>query len=179
MTASKPGRIAVVGSNMVDLVTYITRMPAPGETIEAPDFEIGCGGKGANQAVAAAKLGSAVSMVTKVGDDIFGENTRRNLAQHGIDIRHVETVAGKSSGVAPIFVEASGENSIPDREGRECRPFARRCGYGRRDAARGRPDPDADGGPARDGDPYRAAGGGMGRAHHPEPRPGRGRPECG
>jgi ribokinase len=112
MTASKPGRIAVVGSNMVDLVTYITRMPAPGETIEAPDFEIGCGGKGANQAVAAAKLGSAVSMVTKVGDDIFGENTRRNLAQHGIDIRHVETVAGKSSGLAPIFVEASGENSI-------------------------------------------------------------------
>lgn len=93
MTASKPGRIAVVGSNMVDLVTYITRMPAPGETIEAPDFEIGCGGKGANQAVAAAKLGSAVSMVTKVGDDIFGENTRRNLAQHGIDIRHVETLS--------------------------------------------------------------------------------------
>ena len=49
------GRIAVVGSNMVDLITYVTRMPAKGETIEAPSFEMGCGGKGANQAVAAAK----------------------------------------------------------------------------------------------------------------------------
>ena len=112
MTSLNPGRIAVVGSNMVDLITYITRMPARGETLEAPDFEIGCGGKGANQAVAAAKLGSEVSMVTKVGDDLFGENTIRNLAQHGIDTRHVHQVAGRSSGVAPIFVEPSGENSI-------------------------------------------------------------------
>ncbi|WP_145106818.1 ribokinase [Cereibacter sediminicola] len=112
MTASKPGRIAVVGSNMVDLVTYITRMPAPGETVEAPDFEIGPGGKGANQAVAAARLGSQVAMVTKVGGDIFGENTRRNLAEQGIDTTHVGTVPGKSSGVAPIFVDPQGENSI-------------------------------------------------------------------
>ena len=50
--------IAVIGSNMVDLVTYINRMPVEGETVEAPDFKLGCGGKGANQAVAAAKLGS-------------------------------------------------------------------------------------------------------------------------
>ncbi|RWR10973.1 ribokinase [Paenirhodobacter populi] len=112
MTHSRPGRIAVVGSNMVDLVTYITRMPAPGETLEAPDFEIGCGGKGANQAVAAAKLGSAVSMVTKVGSDLFGDNTIRNLDDHGIDTRHVGRVAEKSSGVAPIFVDPTGENSI-------------------------------------------------------------------
>lgn len=105
-------KIAVVGSNMVDLITYIDRMPAPGETIEAPDFEIGCGGKGANQAVAAAKLGSRVTMVTKVGDDIFGENTIRNLDRFGIDTKHVGTVAGRSSGVAPIFVEPSGENAI-------------------------------------------------------------------
>ncbi len=112
MSDPKPGRIAVVGSNMVDLVTYITRMPAPGETLEAPDFEIGCGGKGANQAVAAAKMGSQVTMVTKVGSDIFGENTIKNLADHGIDTSHVEKVAGKSSGVAPIFVEPGGENSI-------------------------------------------------------------------
>ncbi|MFT3688433.1 ribokinase [Paenirhodobacter sp.] len=112
MTTSKPGRIAVVGSNMVDLVTYITRMPAPGETVEAPEFEIGFGGKGANQAVAAAKLGSAVGMVTKVGSDIFGDNTLKNLADHGIDTRHAVKVAGRSSGVAPIFVDPSGENSI-------------------------------------------------------------------
>ncbi len=106
------GRIAVVGSNMVDLVTYVTRMPEKGETIEAPSFEMGCGGKGANQAVAAAKLGADVLMVTKVGDDMFGENTIKNLAGFGIDTRHVSTAPGKSSGVAPIMVEPSGENSI-------------------------------------------------------------------
>ena len=105
-------RIAVVGSNMTDLVTYITRMPARGETLEAPRFEIGPGGKGANQAVAAARLGSEVLMVSKVGDDVFGRNTLANFAEQGVDARHVGVVAGVSSGVAPIFVEPSGENSI-------------------------------------------------------------------
>jgi ribokinase len=106
------GRIAVIGSNMVDLVTYVTRMPKRGETIEAPSFEIGCGGKGANQAVAAAKLGASVVMVTKVGDDMFADNTIRNLASFGIDTKYVSRVKGRSSGVAPIMVEPSGENSI-------------------------------------------------------------------
>ena len=73
-------RIAVVGSNMVDLVTYVTRMPVRGETIEAPSFEMGHGGKGANQAVAAARLGASVVMVTAVGDDMFADNTIRNFA---------------------------------------------------------------------------------------------------
>jgi len=63
--------IAVIGSNMVDLIAYITRMPAEGETIEAPDFKMGCGGKGANQAIAAARLGADVLMLTRVGNDIF------------------------------------------------------------------------------------------------------------
>ncbi len=71
--------IAVIGSNMVDLITYINQMPKEGETLEAPAFKIGCGGKGANQAVAAAKLNSKVMMLTKVGDDIFADNTIRNL----------------------------------------------------------------------------------------------------
>ena len=62
-------KIAVIGSNMVDLITYIDRMPQQGETLEAPGFAMGCGGKGANQAVAAAKLGSGVLMLTKLGDD--------------------------------------------------------------------------------------------------------------
>lgn len=62
-------KIAVIGSNMVDLTSYITRMPVLGETLEAPDFSMGCGGKGANQAVAAAKYGADVLMMTKVGDD--------------------------------------------------------------------------------------------------------------
>ena len=105
-------RIGVIGSNMVDLVTYVSRMPGAGETVEAPRFEMGAGGKGANQAVAAAKLGSDVLMVSCVGDDLFGRNTLRNFEALRIDARHVRTVAGLSSGVAPIFVEPSGENRI-------------------------------------------------------------------
>lgn len=105
-------RIAVVGSNMVDLVTYVQRMPDRGETLEAPDFALGFGGKGANQAVAAARLGAQVSMVTCVGDDLFGPRTRQNLAENGIDVSHVRSVEGVASGVAPIFVEPDGENSI-------------------------------------------------------------------
>lgn len=105
-------KIGVVGSNMVDLITYVNRMPGPGETLEAPAFEMGCGGKGANQAVAAARLGADVMMVTRVGDDVFADNTIRNLESFGVDTRHVVKFAGKSSGVAPIFVEQSGENSI-------------------------------------------------------------------
>lgn len=105
-------KIGVVGSNMVDLITYVDRMPGPGETLEAPTFEMGCGGKGANQAVAAARLGADVMMVTRVGDDVFADNTIRNLSGFGVDTRHVVKVPGRSSGVAPIFVERSGENSI-------------------------------------------------------------------
>lgn len=107
-----PGKIAVIGSNMVDLVSYVDRLPEAGETLEAPTFQMGCGGKGANQAVAAAKLGASVVMVTKIGSDIFGENTLRNLKQFGVDTTHVGVVQGESSGVAPIFVEPSGENRI-------------------------------------------------------------------
>ncbi len=108
-----PNKIAVVGSNMVDLITYYSeRMPKLGETIEAPNFEIGCGGKGSNQAVAAAKLGSDVMMITKVGDDLFGDNTFKNYSNNGINTKHVEIVPNTSSGVAPIFVDPSGENSI-------------------------------------------------------------------
>ena len=106
------GRIAVIGSNMMDLVTYVTRMPAPGETLEAPAFEMGHGGKGANQAVAAAKLGADVMMLTKVGDDAFADATIANLESCGVDTRHVVKVPGRSSGVAPIVVDPSGENAI-------------------------------------------------------------------
>ncbi|MCM3707956.1 MULTISPECIES: ribokinase [Cytobacillus] len=104
--------ISVIGSNMVDLISYIDRMPKEGETLEAPDFEIGCGGKGANQAVAAAKMGSKVMMVTKVGDDLFADNTIRNLASYGIDTEFTNKVPGTSSGVAPIFVDPDSKNRI-------------------------------------------------------------------
>ena len=105
-------RIAVVGSSNIDLVTYITRMPARGETLEAPRFETGPGGKGANQAVAAARLGSDVLMIGKVGDDVFGRDLLANFKKQGVDTRHVGVVAGVSSGIATILVEQSGENSI-------------------------------------------------------------------
>lgn len=108
----KRPRIAVVGSNMIDLVTNVRRMPKKGETIDAPSFDMGFGGKGANQAVAASRLGSEVCMVTKVGDDLFGREVRRNFASFGIDTTFVEPVEKVSNGVAPIFVDESGDNYI-------------------------------------------------------------------
>lgn len=103
--------IAVIGSNNFDLITYITRMPVEGETIEAPDFRMGFGGKGSNQAVAAARLGSEVLMVTCVGNDLFAESTIQNYRNNGIDTRYVKQVEG-SSGVAPIFVDPQAHNSV-------------------------------------------------------------------
>lgn len=104
--------IAVIGSNMVDLVAYINKMPKLGETLEADDFAMGCGGKGANQAVAAARLGGKVLMMTRVGDDAFADNTIRNLEECGVDTRFVERVPGVSSGVAPIMVDRDSHNRI-------------------------------------------------------------------
>ncbi|AKK05181.1 ribokinase [Corynebacterium mustelae] len=103
--------IAVIGSNMVDLITYIDRMPDPGETVEAPDFQLGCGGKGANQAIAAARNGSEVLMVTRVGNDAFAANTKANFAANGIDTTYVLDT-DTTSGVAPIFVDKNSQNSI-------------------------------------------------------------------
>ncbi len=103
--------IAVIGSNNVDLITYIDRMPAQGETLEAPDFQMGCGGKGANQAVAAARLGSEVLMLSRVGNDIFAENTINNFKRNGIDTKYVLPTEA-TSGVAPIFVDRDSNNSI-------------------------------------------------------------------
>ena len=103
--------IAVIGSNMVDLITYIRRMPQEGETLEAPDFAMGCGGKGANQAVAAARLGSEVLMVTRVGNDVFAANTIENFARNGINTTYVMSTEA-TSGVAPIFVDEESRNSI-------------------------------------------------------------------
>ncbi|WP_315583677.1 ribokinase [Actinomyces viscosus] len=103
--------IAVIGSNMVDLISYIRRMPREGETLEALDFHMDCGGKGANQAIAASRLGSRVLMLTRVGNDVFAANTVDNFARNGIDTSHVLTTEA-SSGVAPIFVDEDSRNSI-------------------------------------------------------------------
>lgn len=106
------GRIAVIGSNNVDLVATVPRMPAPGETLAGTGFSTGFGGKGANQAVAAARLGSAVTMVTRTGDDGFGRDMRRNLLAAGIDLTHVTKAPGLPNGVASILVDPAGENTI-------------------------------------------------------------------
>lgn len=71
--------LTVIGSNMIDLITYLDRMPVEGETVEAPEFEMGFGGKGANQAIAAARLGSKVRMITMVGHDNFGKQQLDNF----------------------------------------------------------------------------------------------------
>jgi ribokinase len=105
-------RIVVVGSANVDLTTFTDRFPRPGETIFAREFHLGFGGKGANQAVAARLCGAEVSMVARVGDDLFGPATIDNFNKLGIDMSHVCLTAGVSSGVAPIFVDASGQNRI-------------------------------------------------------------------
>ncbi|HYM24203.1 MAG TPA: ribokinase, partial [Vicinamibacterales bacterium] len=105
-------RIVVVGSCNVDLTTFTDRFPQPGETMFGRRFDLGFGGKGANQAVAAKRCGADVAMVARVGSDLFGEATVRNFERLGIDASHVRIVEGQSSGVAPIFVEPGGQNRI-------------------------------------------------------------------
>jgi ribokinase len=109
---AKRPRIAVVGSANVDMTTFTNQFPKPGETIFAQKFDLGFGGKGANQAVAARLCGAEVFMVARVGSDLFGPATIENFKKQGIDATHVKLVDGLSSGVAPIFVEPSGQNRI-------------------------------------------------------------------
>jgi len=103
--------IAVVGSMNIDLVAYTPRVPGPGETVLGDRFVMGFGGKGANQAVMAARLGARVSMVGALGDDVYAGMTVDNLIAQGFDAAHVARVPG-SSGVAPIWVEPDGTNRI-------------------------------------------------------------------
>ena len=111
MTHTIP-HIVVVGSINMDLVARMARLPRPGETVHGDDFQTIPGGKGANQAVAAARLGARVTMIGRVGDDSFGETLRRSLEEHGVSTEHVLVTKGCSSGVALIGVEATGANSI-------------------------------------------------------------------
>ena len=109
---AKQSKIAVVGSANVDLTTFNDTFPRPGETIFGKNFDLGFGGKGANQAVAARRCGASVGMVAKVGSDLFGPATIKNFESQGIDASHVLIAEGISSGVAPIFVDPSGQNRI-------------------------------------------------------------------
>ena len=107
---SKP--IAVVGSSNMDLVIKTERIPNPGETILGGEFVMIAGGKGANQAVAAARLGAQVNFIARVGSDAFGMKMLENFAQDGINADYVIKDQSKASGVATITVDNNGENSI-------------------------------------------------------------------
>jgi ribokinase len=94
------------------LISYVPRLPALGETLHGTQFRMGFGGKGANQAVMAAKLGADVTMITKLGRDVFGENTLKNFQRFGVATQHVHFTDEAFSGVAPIAVDPDGGNSI-------------------------------------------------------------------
>jgi len=105
-------RIVIVGSVNMDLVARVPRLPRPGETLSGSSFATFPGGKGANQAVAVARLGGRSVFVGRVGDDPFGKELLRSLRNEGVDVRYVRTLPGTSSGVAVIAVEDSGQNAI-------------------------------------------------------------------
>jgi ribokinase len=105
-------KIVVIGSFNMDLTTYMERLPRPGETVHGRRFVTGPGGKGSNQAVAAARLGADVTFVGCVGQDSFGDTALKTWQAEGINTAYVRRDPDHATGVAPIFVEDSGENSI-------------------------------------------------------------------
>src|SRR5262249_16868712 len=109
---NQPPRICVVGSSNMDLTFRTQRLPGPGETLAGYSFQTGFGGKGSNQAVMAARLGARVTMIGKVGRDMFGEQMLRSLREQGIDTTHVGTDAERPSGVASIVVDDEARNCI-------------------------------------------------------------------
>ena len=108
----KSKKIVIVGSSNTDLTVRVEHFPQPGETIIGHSFMTAQGGKGANQAVAVARLGGEAVFVARLGRDAFGETTLRLLQQEGMDTRHVSLTDGAASGVALIPVDSKGENTI-------------------------------------------------------------------
>jgi ribokinase len=104
--------IVVVGSSNTDMVIKIPRLPKPGETILGGSFSMAAGGKGANQAVAAARAGGAVTLVARVGHDVFGKEAKNDFERDGINTEFVSADSELPTGVALIFVDERGENSI-------------------------------------------------------------------
>jgi len=107
-----PVTVVVFGSINMDLVARTPRLPSAGETLTGEHFFTAPGGKGANQAVAAARLGAPTRMVGRVGGDVFGETLRQGLRDDGVDVASVATAQEQPSGVALITVDATGENTI-------------------------------------------------------------------
>jgi ribokinase len=106
------GRVVVVGSAGADVVLLVDRLPGPGETVLTTDVQRGFGGKGANQAVAAAAAGAAVLLIARVGDDDIGATYRERLAGLQVDVRGVSSTPGARTGTAYVMVDGAGENSI-------------------------------------------------------------------
>ncbi|MEM6345150.1 MAG: ribokinase [Bacteroidota bacterium] len=104
--------LLVIGSSNTDMVIKTARFPQPGETIIGGDFFMFAGGKGANQAVAAARLGAKVNFICSVGDDVFGQNALENYRKEGIGVDHAQVCVGEASGIAMITVNQEGENEI-------------------------------------------------------------------
>ncbi len=105
-------KIVVIGSCNTDMVITTDQLPKPGETVLGRNFKMFSGGKGANQAVAAARLGGNVSFVAKIGDDLFGRQSIEKYKEEGIDVRHIFLDTQLPTGVALITVDQNGENSI-------------------------------------------------------------------
>ena len=110
--ASEPPRICVVGSTNIDLTFRTPRLPRPGETLAGYDFRLDFGGKGANQAVMAARFGARVAMVACVGRDVFGEQTLANYRREGIDTAHISVDETRPTGVASVAVDDEARNCI-------------------------------------------------------------------
>jgi ribokinase len=108
---SRP-QIVIVGSANTDMVVKTPRIPGPGETVIGGDFLMAAGGKGANQAVAAARLGARVTLVARLGTDMFGDQAIAGYQHEGIDTTYIVRDADHPSGIALISVDAQGENSI-------------------------------------------------------------------
>ena len=102
----------VIGSSNTDLLIKTNRIPDPGETVLGGTFMMNAGGKGANQAVAVARIGGGVKFVAKIGDDMFGQRSLESYARDGIDISYIIKDGAAPSGMALITVDAAGENCI-------------------------------------------------------------------
>ena len=109
--AQRPAIVVLGGINM-DLIGVAPRLPLPGETVLGDEFYTASGGKGANQAVAAARMGASVKMVGRVGRDMFGPGLLDGLRAYGVDVSGITEDAGAASGTALILLDASRQNHI-------------------------------------------------------------------
>ena len=104
-------KICVVGSSNIDQISYVEKIPGDGETVFGSSYQMGFGGKGANQAIMASLLGAETYMITCLGEDVYADMTIENYKKNNVNIDYLQIVPG-SSGVAPIWVDESGQNRI-------------------------------------------------------------------